>query len=72
MTPNTDNKDGIKYPTNTGQNPMDLDKLIILMEKVIIPAFALQIVRHCVGELNHFEFLFIFCVNDVTFPLIEL
>ena len=45
MMPGTDNKDGIKYPTNTGQNPMDLDEPIILTEKVIISAFASQIVR---------------------------
>ena len=41
----TDNKDGIKYPTNTGQNPMDLDEPIILTEKVIISAFTSQIVK---------------------------
>ena len=45
MTPGTDNQDGVKYPTNTGQNPMDLDEPILLMEKVIIPAFASQIVK---------------------------
>ena len=45
MMPGMDNSDGIKYPTNTGQNPMELDELIILMEKVIIPAFASQIVK---------------------------
>ena len=45
MMPGIDNKDGVKYPTNTGQNHMDLDEPIILMEKVIIPAFASQIVR---------------------------
>ena len=45
MMPGTDNEDGIKYPTNTGQNLMDLDKPIILMEKVIIPAFVSQIVK---------------------------
>ena len=45
MAPGTDNEDGIKYPTNTGQDPMDLDEPIILMEKVIIPAFASQIVK---------------------------
>ena len=45
MTPGTDNEDGVKYPTNTGQNPMDLDEPIILTEKVIIPAFASQIVK---------------------------
>ena len=41
----TDNKDGVKYPTNTGQDPMDLDEPIILTEKVIIPAFVSQIVK---------------------------
>ena len=40
-----DNEDGIKYPTNTGQDPMDLDEPILLTEKVIIPAFASQIVK---------------------------
>ena len=45
MMPGTDNKDSVKYPTNTGQNPMDLDEPIILTEKVIIPAFASQIVK---------------------------
>ena len=43
MMPGTDNEDSVKYPTNTGQNPMDLDEPIILTEKVIIPAFASQI-----------------------------
>ena len=47
MTSGMDNNDGIKYPTNTGQNPLDLDEPIILTEKVIIPAFASQIVRAC-------------------------
>ena len=46
----TDNKNGVKYPTNTGQNPMDLDELILLMEKVIIPAFTSQIVRACMKK----------------------
>ena len=45
MMPGTDNEDSIKYPTNTGQNPMDLDKPIILTEQVIIPAFLSQVVR---------------------------
>ena len=31
--------DGTKYPTNTGQNPMDLDEQLILTDKVIVPAF---------------------------------
>ena len=33
MAPGTDNNDGIRYPTNTLQNPMDLDEPIILMRK---------------------------------------
>ena len=45
MALGTDKEDSVKYPTNTGQDPMDLDEPIILMEKVIIPAFASQIVK---------------------------
>ena len=37
--------DGVEYPTNTGQNPMDLDEQLILTDKVTIPAFASQIVK---------------------------
>ena len=37
--------DETKYPTNTGQNPMDLDEQLILTDKVIIPAFSSQIIR---------------------------
>ena len=37
--------DGTKYPTNTGRNPMDLDKQLILTEKVIVPAFSSQIIK---------------------------
>ena len=45
MTLGTDSEDSVKYPTNTGQNPMDLDEPIILTEKVIITAFVSQIVK---------------------------
>ena len=45
MMLDADNENGVKYPTNTGQNPMDLDEPIILTEKVIIPAFMSQIVK---------------------------
>ena len=37
--------DETKYPTNTRQNPMDLDEQLILTDKVIIPAFLSQIIR---------------------------
>ena len=42
MSPHVDTP--TKYPTNTGQDPMDLDKTVVLEDKVTIPAFAPQIV----------------------------
>ena len=35
----------IEYPTNTGQNPTDLDEPVLLKDKVMIPAFTSQIVH---------------------------
>ena len=40
MTPQLDQDSNIKYPTNTGQNPTDLDEPVLLKDRVIIPAFA--------------------------------
>ena len=37
--------DRTKYPTNTGQNPMDLDEQLILTDKVIVPTFLSQIIK---------------------------
>ena len=37
--------DGTKYPTNTRQNPMDLDEQLILTDKVVVPAFSSQIIK---------------------------
>ena len=45
MIPEVDTDEGIEYPTNTGQNPTDLDEPVLLKDKVMIPAFALQIVH---------------------------
>ena len=45
MTTQLDTDPGIEYPTNTGQNPTDLDKPVLLKDKVTIPAFASQIVH---------------------------
>ena len=45
MTPQLDPDQGIEYPTNMGQNPVDLDELVLLKDKVIIPVFASQIVH---------------------------
>ena len=45
MTPQLDPDPGIEYPTNMGQNPIDLDEPVLLKDKVTIPAFASQIVQ---------------------------
>ena len=45
MTPQLDQDSNIKYPTNMGQNPTDLDEPVLLKGRVIIAAFASQIVH---------------------------
>ena len=45
MTPQLHPHPGIEYPTSTGQNPVDLDEPVLLKDKVIILAFASQIVH---------------------------
>ena len=45
MTPEVDADEGIKYSTNMGQNPTDLDEPVLLKDKVMILAFTLQIVH---------------------------
>ena len=45
MTPQLDQDSNVKYPTNTGQDPTDLDEPVLLKDRVIIQAFASQIVH---------------------------
>ena len=45
MTPQLNADPGTEYPTNTGQNPINLDKPVLLKDKVIIPTFTSQIVH---------------------------
>ena len=45
MTQQLDPDPGIEYPTNTGQNPIDFDKLVLLKDKVTILVFTSQIVH---------------------------
>ena len=45
MTPQLDQDSNVKYPTNTGQDPTDLDESVLLKDRVIIPAFASRIVH---------------------------
>ena len=40
MTPQLDQDSNVEYPTNMGQDPTDLDELVLLKDRVIIPAFA--------------------------------
>ena len=37
---------GMTMPTNTGENPTNLDELVLLKNKVTIPAFE-SIILHC-------------------------
>ena len=37
---------GMSMPTNTGENPTDLDELVLLKNKATIPAFE-SIILHC-------------------------
>ena len=41
----TDN--GITMPTNTGQNPTDLDKIVLLKNRITIPAFETAVLHCC-------------------------
>ena len=45
MTPQLDQDSNVKYPTNTGQDPTNLDEPVLLKDRVIIPAFASRIVH---------------------------
>ena len=45
MTPQLDQDSNVEYPTNTGQDPTDLDEPVLLQDRVIIPAFASRIVH---------------------------
>ena len=45
MTPQLDQDSNVKCPTNTGQDPTDLDEPVLLKDRVIIPAFPSQIVH---------------------------
>ena len=45
MTPQLDQDSNVKYPTNMGQDPTDLDEPVLLKDRVIIPALASRIVH---------------------------
>ena len=42
---------GMTMPTNTGENPIDLDELVLLKNKATIPAFE-SIILHCCTNLT--------------------
>ena len=45
LTPRLDQDSNVKYPTNTGQDPTNLDEPVLLKDRMIIPAFASRIVH---------------------------
>ena len=45
MTQQLDQDSNVEYPTNMGQDPIDLDEPVLLKDRVILPAFASQIVH---------------------------
>ena len=55
---------GTKYPTNTGQDPMDLDEPVLLDKKVSIPAFTSKIVLARTKEM----FMLGRCLNVMVQP----
>ena len=65
MTPQLDPDASVEYPTNTGQNPIDLDETVLLKDKVIIPAFASQIVHVRTQKM----FMKGHCLNVMVQPL---
>ena len=38
---------GVTMPTNTGQNPTDLDKIVLLKNRITIPAFETTVLHCC-------------------------
>ena len=65
MTPQLDSDPGIEYPTNTGQNPVNLDEPVLLKDKVIILAFGSQIVHVRIQK----TFMKGHCLNIMVQPL---
>ena len=45
MTAQLDQDSNVEYPTNTGQDPTDLEEPVLLKDRVIIPAFASRILH---------------------------
>ena len=65
MTPETTTDESTEYPTNTGQNATDLDELVLLKDRVTIPAFVSQIVH----MLTQKTFIKGHCLNIMVQPL---
>ena len=42
MTPQLDQDSNVEYPTNTGQDPTDLDEPVLLKDRVIIPSICIM------------------------------
>ena len=58
---------GMTLPTNTGENPTDLDELVLLKNKVTIPAFE-SIILHCHTRKTMMMGYKLHVMNQATYP----
>ena len=58
---------GITMPTNTGENPTDLDELVLLKNKVMIPALE-SIILHCCTRRTMMMGYKLHVMTQVTYP----
>ena len=58
---------GMTMPTNTGENPTDLDELILLKNKTTIPAFE-SIILHCHTHCTMMMGCKLHVMTEATYP----
>ena len=58
---------GMTLPTNTGENPTDLDELVLLKNKVTIPAFE-SIILHCCTHRTMMMGYKLHVMTQATYP----
>ena len=58
---------GMTLPTNTGENPTDLDELVLLKNKATIPAFE-SIILHCCTRKTMMMGYKLHVMTQATYP----
>ena len=58
---------GMTLPTNTGENPTDLDELVLLKNKATIPAFE-SIILHCCTHKTMMMGYKLHVMTQATYP----